>query len=88
MENDIGAACEARFARWAAADRGGGDAIDECGGGEGVASLESGPAGGICLEEMSLRAGGAHFWVCGDRVVRLLKQREIVREGGSSGLGG
>lgn len=86
MENDIGAAREARFARRPAADVGGGDAVDECGGGEGVSGLQSSPAGGICPEGGSLGAGGVHFWVCRDGVACLLKWREFVGEGELGGL--
>lgn len=79
MENYIRAAREARFARWPTADVGRGDAVDECGGCERVAGLDSGPAGGICLKDGVGRVGGMHFCVCGDECV-LLKWREIVGE--------
>jgi hypothetical protein len=80
VENNIRAARKARFARWPAADVGGGDTVDECGGCQGIAGLEGGPAGGICLKEVGLGVGGVHFCVCGDEVVFCLSGGKLLEE--------
>ncbi len=63
VEDDVGASRQACFAGRAAADVGACDAVDEGGGGEGVAALEGGPARGIGLEKGTWRCGGWHFGV-------------------------